>query len=169
MFEVDDAEQPWTFPENHFDYIHTRIMIGCLHNWDKFYEQAFKHLKPGAWLESQEMSLDPLSATPLPADSAVKKWCDTCEDGMQKIGLSLKLRSLEEQKENGGIGYDLRAKLSTRIPHPHRHLAHRSQSARSGHLSARRHASWSAWLDYRALFQGAGLDGGGGAGVFGGR
>ena len=41
-FEVDDAEQAWTFPDNHFDLIHTRILMGSLRDWDKFLAQAYK-------------------------------------------------------------------------------------------------------------------------------
>lgn len=42
QFEVDDAEQTWTYPENHFDLIHTRIMSGSLRNWEKFFETSFR-------------------------------------------------------------------------------------------------------------------------------
>jgi len=41
-FEVDDAEQPWTWPADHFDLIHARIMNGSIRDWPKFFSQCFK-------------------------------------------------------------------------------------------------------------------------------
>ncbi|KAL9102405.1 MAG: hypothetical protein Q9163_002450 [Psora crenata] len=102
MFEVDDAEQPWTFPENHFDLIHDRIMIGSLNDWNKYYEQAFRHLTPGGWVESQEMDFNVLTDDDsLPPSSYMKQWATHCEEGMQKIGLSLRI-----------TGDDLASKMS---------------------------------------------------------
>ena len=43
-FEVDDADQTWTFPEDHFDLVHTRIMNGSLRNWELFFQQSFKYV-----------------------------------------------------------------------------------------------------------------------------
>ena len=56
-FEVDDAEQEWTYPKDHFDLVHTRIMNAFLQNWDRFLKQAYDHLKPGGWMECQELSV----------------------------------------------------------------------------------------------------------------
>lgn len=105
-FEVDDAEQDWTFPEDHFDLIHDRIMVGCLLNWDRYYAQAFKHCKPGGWVESQEMDLQILTDDDsLPKDSYVKKWCENCEEGMQKMGNTLRItgHQLAEKMRKAGF------------------------------------------------------------------
>ena len=57
------------------------------------------------------MSLDPLSPdNTLPENSHVAKWCSTCEDGMGKIGLSLKIRK-QEEIDKGEPGYDLAHKM----------------------------------------------------------
>ncbi|KAL9131007.1 MAG: hypothetical protein Q9217_000949 [Psora testacea] len=91
-FEVDDAEQTWTFPENHFDLIHTRIMNGSLRNWEQYFQQSFKHCKPGGWVESQE--LDIIAYTDddsIPSDSYIYKWCANQEEAIQKIGLTLRI------------------------------------------------------------------------------
>ncbi|KEF59583.1 uncharacterized protein A1O9_04428 [Exophiala aquamarina CBS 119918] len=40
-FEIDDAEQDWTFSENSFDYIHIRGLLGCVQNWAKLYAQCY--------------------------------------------------------------------------------------------------------------------------------
>jgi hypothetical protein len=41
-FEIDDAEQVWTWDENFFDLVHMRTMTGCIRDWDKLFAQAFR-------------------------------------------------------------------------------------------------------------------------------
>lgn len=41
-FEVDDAEAPWTYKPNSFDYIHFRTLAGCFRDWDDILLQAFR-------------------------------------------------------------------------------------------------------------------------------
>ncbi|KAK4171669.1 Phosphomethylethanolamine N-methyltransferase [Triangularia setosa] len=56
-FEMDDATLvPWTFPPNHFDYIHVRYLFGSIPDWNSFIAQAFNCTKPGGWVESYEAS-----------------------------------------------------------------------------------------------------------------
>ena len=89
-FEVDDAEADWTFPANHFDLVHTRIMNGSLRSWPRFFEQAFKHLKPGGWVECQELSVDAKSDDgTLPEEGFVRQWCENQEKAFRSIGGSL--------------------------------------------------------------------------------
>ena len=40
-FEVEDAEDPWTYSRNSFDYIHMRSMSGAFENWDAVLRQVF--------------------------------------------------------------------------------------------------------------------------------
>lgn len=56
-FELDDATENWTFPENHFDFVHTRMLYGSIDDWPKYYEQAFRAIKPGGWFQQLEMSI----------------------------------------------------------------------------------------------------------------
>ncbi|KAL8931488.1 MAG: hypothetical protein Q9211_006928, partial [Gyalolechia sp. 1 TL-2023] len=57
-FEIDDCEAKyWTWPEDHFDYIHSRYMIASIGNWASLLRKAYKHTKPGGYFELQE--LDP--------------------------------------------------------------------------------------------------------------
>lgn len=48
------SSQEWDYTQK-FDYIHTRVTAGC---WSSFEtqvaRQAFDHLEPGGWFESQE-------------------------------------------------------------------------------------------------------------------
>jgi len=60
-FEIDDATLEWTYPRNHFDFIHVREMFGSIPDWDYFFQQAFLHTKPGGWVEVVEHSVEPVS------------------------------------------------------------------------------------------------------------
>ncbi|KAI1257796.1 hypothetical protein MGN70_000840 [Eutypa lata] len=53
-FIIDDATQDWSFHQR-FDYIHTRTLTMGMPDWDKFVDQAYKHLQPGGILELQEI------------------------------------------------------------------------------------------------------------------
>ena len=55
-FEVDDATQPWTYPENHFDYVHMRYLFGSIPDWPALLQQAYRACKPGGYVESFEAS-----------------------------------------------------------------------------------------------------------------
>lgn len=39
-FVVDDAESDWIYPDNHFDYIHTRHTVMAIKDWPKLYRTA---------------------------------------------------------------------------------------------------------------------------------
>jgi SAM-dependent methyltransferase len=53
-FYVDDAEAPWTFEPNRFDFIHGRALCGGIADWPRFYKQAYDNLRPGGWMEMQD-------------------------------------------------------------------------------------------------------------------
>jgi hypothetical protein len=60
-FEIDDVSLDWTFPPNHFDFIHIRELFGCIPDWDFFFQQAFEHIRPGGYIEIVEHSVHPIS------------------------------------------------------------------------------------------------------------
>lgn len=78
QFEIDDLEEPWTFPQP-FDFIFARMMVGSFANFPRFFEQSFKNLTPGGWVECMDIcnpiKSDDGSMTP---DSALSKWCVFC-------------------------------------------------------------------------------------------
>ncbi len=53
FFEIDDAEEEggWTWPDNEFDLVHFRHMAGAFSNWSNMYQETFRSLKPGGWIE----------------------------------------------------------------------------------------------------------------------
>jgi len=55
VFYVDDSDSEWTFqPHDAFDFIHGRAMGGSIKDWQVLYNEIYKHLKPGGWVEIQE-------------------------------------------------------------------------------------------------------------------
>ncbi|KAL0930715.1 methyltransferase domain-containing protein [Colletotrichum truncatum] len=63
-FQLDDAQQDWTFRRDHFDVIHARNLHGGIDDWQRFCDQAFTHLKPGGWFESMEFDVQAGSENP---------------------------------------------------------------------------------------------------------
>ncbi|KAJ3455838.1 hypothetical protein MRS44_017320 [Fusarium solani] len=76
-FEVDDINQEWTHPDNHFDFVHIRAMMGCIPDWPELFEKAFKHTLPGGWIESVELwGAAKCDDDTLKSDSPLYTWID---------------------------------------------------------------------------------------------
>jgi len=54
-FVIDDANQDWAWPENTIDFIHNRFLSGCILDWKRLYREAYRCVKPGGWLEHQDV------------------------------------------------------------------------------------------------------------------
>lgn len=54
----------WTFEPESFDFIHVRYLQGTIDDWDKFYNQMYKFLKPGGWFQHIEPDLQMYSQNP---------------------------------------------------------------------------------------------------------
>lgn len=54
-FEVDDLEKDWTWPVDHFDFIHARSIEDGIKDHERFVKQMFTHLKPGGYAEISEV------------------------------------------------------------------------------------------------------------------
>lgn len=50
FFQLCDASDEWEYHEP-FDLIHIRGLSGAFRDWSHIYNQAFKHLKPGGYIE----------------------------------------------------------------------------------------------------------------------
>ncbi|QMW31119.1 hypothetical protein G4B84_006500 [Aspergillus flavus NRRL3357] len=57
QFEVDDCCDPWLYKNDTFDFVHVRGLYGCVSDWDEFYTKAYKHIKPGEYIEQLEQSV----------------------------------------------------------------------------------------------------------------
>ncbi|KAF4974220.1 hypothetical protein FZEAL_8858 [Fusarium zealandicum] len=58
QFQIDDCTQEWTFEENSLDYVHIRWLFGSIMNWKDLFQQAYKCLKPGGYIETHEPSIN---------------------------------------------------------------------------------------------------------------
>ncbi|KAF6798902.1 SAM-dependent methyltransferase [Colletotrichum sojae] len=106
-FQIDDIEQPWTWPEGHFDYIRVSNMEGCVADWSKFYEQAFKALRPGGYIEIKEHDIELKSqAGPLPDDHILKSWPRSLLKAAEILGKTgLQCRDHGIAKSLGAAGF----------------------------------------------------------------
>ncbi|KAK1712369.1 hypothetical protein BDP67DRAFT_490276 [Colletotrichum lupini] len=57
-FQIDDIEQPWTWPMSHFDYVHISHLEGSVAEWPALYAQAFAHIKSGGFVEVKEIDVE---------------------------------------------------------------------------------------------------------------
>ncbi|KAK3352900.1 S-adenosyl-L-methionine-dependent methyltransferase [Lasiosphaeria hispida] len=88
-FEIDDCLLEWTWPLAHFDYVHLRCLYGSIPDWESLYAKAFRHLKPGGWLENMEMDFRILSDhVSIPDDHIFNKWAELFYIAGEKIGRS---------------------------------------------------------------------------------
>ncbi|KAK3314452.1 S-adenosyl-L-methionine-dependent methyltransferase [Apodospora peruviana] len=86
-FELDDASKEWTYPDNTFDYIHIRYMIGSFKDWQSVYREAYRCLKPGGWLEHFECSSSVLCDDgSIPEDSIFSEWKRVFHEAGEKLG-----------------------------------------------------------------------------------
>ncbi|EQL02734.1 Methyltransferase type 12 [Ophiocordyceps sinensis CO18] len=91
-FLVDDVESPWLYPVNHFDYIHSRHTVMAVRDWARLFRRAYEHLKPGGWIELQEIHHKPRSAHAdgiVPADHAVAMFWARVNEGLTTLGIDL--------------------------------------------------------------------------------
>ncbi|KAJ4403411.1 hypothetical protein N0V82_010656 [Gnomoniopsis sp. IMI 355080] len=87
-FVVDDAESDWIYPPDHFDYIHTRHTVMAIKDWPKLYREAKEHLRPGGWIESQEIYHYPISANnTMPSDHPIAQYWGLINEGLQRLGI----------------------------------------------------------------------------------
>jgi ubiquinone/menaquinone biosynthesis C-methylase UbiE len=56
QFFIDDAsEEDWALPPAYFDYVHTRVLLGCFEDFREIIKRAYFYTKPGGYMESQEI------------------------------------------------------------------------------------------------------------------
>ncbi|KAK2764504.1 hypothetical protein FQN54_009199 [Arachnomyces sp. PD_36] len=91
QFEIDDCEDEWLYAENSFDFIHVRGLYGCVADWDRFYEQAFRHLKPGGYIEQVEQSVVPKSDDGTTDGTVFEKWGQVSLEAGDAFGKSLRM------------------------------------------------------------------------------
>ncbi|KAK5053182.1 hypothetical protein LTR84_002156 [Exophiala bonariae] len=59
-FEVDDFDTAWTF-DKQFDFIHGRMLFTASADFPALFRRAYDSLKPGGWIEMQDLYMPLLS------------------------------------------------------------------------------------------------------------
>ncbi len=88
FFEFDEAEEVggWTWPENEFDLVHFRSMSGAFQDWSYMYKEAYKHLKPGGWVEIMDFDNFREFLDYFLDDEDVTNWFQALTDATAKSG-----------------------------------------------------------------------------------
>lgn len=105
-FEIDDVAMEWTFPRNHFDFIHVRELFGCIPDWDYFFAQAYEHTKPGGWIEIVEHSVQPIcDDDTMSDDHFYHTWGEVVVEMGEKFGKSFTIwqESAERLRQAGFV------------------------------------------------------------------
>ncbi|KAF9873066.1 methyltransferase domain-containing protein [Colletotrichum karsti] len=73
-FHMDDFELEWRWPDEHFDYNHGRNLEACFAHLPATMKEAFKHTKPGGYIEFLEFDSQTRSQSQeLPEDHVFKR------------------------------------------------------------------------------------------------
>jgi predicted SAM-dependent methyltransferase len=125
-FQIDDAQQEWTFEPESFDFIHVRYLQGSIDDWDKLYSQVYRCLKPGGWFQHIEPDLQMTSQSPdvkvddeqytshpaqhvqtLTMDSSIyTRWANIFNEVGQKIGRTFDFSDRKLEKLAKTAGFD---------------------------------------------------------------
>lgn len=86
-FVTGNAEDPWLF-DSRFGLIHARMLVMGMHDWPRFFQQCFKHLEPGGWLDSAETLFPPGCASPNAIESSpFIRWGEYCYEAARLAGI----------------------------------------------------------------------------------
>ena len=92
QFVIDDVTEEWTYPVEHFDFVHIRCLMGSISDWPALYRQAYDHLVPGSWIQHLEMDIrftsDDGTVGP---DHIMAEWSRTFIDAGERIGKTFKI------------------------------------------------------------------------------
>ncbi|WKT43677.1 hypothetical protein QSH57_008513 [Fusarium oxysporum f. sp. vasinfectum] len=103
-FIIDDIDEDWEYGQP-FDYIHSRMMVFSIKNWEDYIRKIFNNVKPGGYVEFQETGGIILSDDgTLTADHALSKWCNLLGEAFTKLGsTSIKFDRIKAIMEEVGF------------------------------------------------------------------
>lgn len=88
-FVVDDAESVWLHPRDFFCYVHLRHTIMAIRTMRRLLQQIHDHLRPGGWVELQEVLHVPLSVNDaMPQDHPVAEFWRLVDQGLRALGIA---------------------------------------------------------------------------------
>ncbi|KAK7417722.1 hypothetical protein QQX98_004378 [Neonectria punicea] len=86
-FDLEDATETWTWPEDTFDFVHIRYIFGAIADWNKLFAEAYRRCKPGGWVQSCE--IDPPFYSDdgtVDDDYGFQTWNKLIREGGKKFG-----------------------------------------------------------------------------------
>lgn len=88
QFIVDNAEQEWIFGQR-FDFVHSRMLLMGIHDWSRYFTQAWNNVKPGGWVEVQEVQFPIAFADDgsVPPDAPLLVWSQRVREAALKAGI----------------------------------------------------------------------------------
>ncbi|EAW07589.1 uncharacterized protein ACLA_023030 [Aspergillus clavatus NRRL 1] len=90
-------------PDIYADLPGTMSLGGLLTDWEGFYDNAFKHLVPGGWLEVKEQDIR-LCSDDGGVPDAVRQWQELLEEAAEKFGKRINVaRKQREWMERAGF------------------------------------------------------------------
>jgi len=91
-FQIDDAEDEWTFGPGTFDLVHIRHLNGAIKDWGRLLEQAYRSLKPGGYIDVSEYEMFLLSDDgTLSEDSSLFRFYALLNEASDKIGKEFRI------------------------------------------------------------------------------
>ncbi|EFX06127.1 hypothetical protein CMQ_4196 [Grosmannia clavigera kw1407] len=91
-FEMEDATQSWTWPDNEFDFIHMRYLVGAISDWNALFAQAYRCCAPSGWFESCEIHVEHLCDDGTDQKAPVlKQFWRLYEEAVPIIGRSMRV------------------------------------------------------------------------------
>lgn len=91
-FELDDCNREWTWPENTFDFIHLRMLVGVVTDWHTLFRRAFYCARPGGYVESMCTGSGFYSNDgSVKKGSALDQWSYIFDEGSKKVGRTFRV------------------------------------------------------------------------------
>ncbi|KAJ3551103.1 hypothetical protein NPX13_g11434 [Xylaria arbuscula] len=84
-FEICDAEDEWSF-RHPFDLVHMRAMVTCFRNPRAVFEEAYRSLVPGGFIELRDPILPFCFLTPPPEGCALQEWGEKLMEAARLLG-----------------------------------------------------------------------------------
>ncbi|KAG9239651.1 putative Trans-aconitate 2-methyltransferase [Amylocarpus encephaloides] len=106
QFFIDDAaEEDWAVPAAHFDFVHTRVMLGCFEDFREIINRAYYYTKPGGYMESQEiMSTLYCDDGTMSKDYPFLKWNKDLDEAAMRAGRPMRIgNKLKRWYEQAGF------------------------------------------------------------------
>jgi len=90
LFEIEDIEDDWPYPPEHFDFIHCRELLTAIRDWPRLIAQSYYAMRPGGWIELASTIPDVSSDDgTLPPQSAFKEAGDLYREIGDRMGASI--------------------------------------------------------------------------------